>query len=136
MKNMIITSVLFIASVLSIVVVADEQDQSLSQAIQPNLVIYRAVDRSAISYRILVDGKRVGKLTKHAVIGLRLEEGEHVVSTSASQHTALKVVVAEGGVTYISGDIDKKHRLSFKQVEPAVDAVAAMVPDMTMVQIN
>ena len=136
MKNMIMACAILMASVLSTAVVAEDKGHSLDQAMQPNLVIYRAADRSAMSYRIMVDGKRVGKLSKHAVIGLQLEEGEHVISASDSKRTKMKVVVAASGVTYVSGDVDKKHRISLQEVEPAADTVAAMVPDMTMAQIN
>ncbi|WP_101759575.1 hypothetical protein [Oceanicoccus sp. KOV_DT_Chl] len=136
MKNIMIACTLFMTSVLSTAVTASETGQTLDQTMQPNLVIYRDTDRSAISYRVMVDGKRVGKLSKRAVIGLKLEEGEHVISATDSKRTKLKVVVAAGAVTYVSGDIDKKHRLSLQKVEPSTDAVAALAPEMIMAQIN
>ena len=136
MKNLMIASAVFMASLLSNVVLAEEGGQSVAPSAQPNLVIYRAEDRSAMAYRIMVDGKRVGKLTKHAVIGLQLEEGEHVISASDKKRTELKVTVVAGGVTYISGHVDKRHRISLESAEPTQDAVAAMAPSMTMANIN
>ncbi len=133
-SQLMITGTVLMAAILGNVAIAGEQ--SANQAAEPNLVIYRGADRSAMSYRIMVDGTRVGKLSKHAVIGLHLEEGEHVISATDAKRTEILVVVKKGAVTYVSGEVDKRHRLSLENVEPAQDAVAAMAPAMTIATIN
>lgn len=123
-NTILISAVMLAASALSIA----EGNPSLDQQGQANLVIYRAQDRSAMSYRLLVDGKNVGKLSKNAVIELHVEEGEHVIAASDSKRTRLTVVVAAEGVTYVSGDVDKRHRLTLKSVAPDEIAAALVNP--------
>lgn len=105
-----------------------EGNPSVDQQERANLVIYRAKDRSAMSYRLLVNGKNVGKLDKRAVIKLHMEEGEHVIVASDAKRTRLNVVVGAEGVTYISGAVDKRHRLTLKNISPEEVSFALLAP--------
>ncbi|ARN73282.1 hypothetical protein [Oceanicoccus sagamiensis] len=131
MGQLIVIGAVLMSTMMANIALAGEP--SADQAKEHNLVIYRGVDRSAMSYRIMVDGIRVGKLSKDAVIGLHLPAGEHVISATDAKRTELMVVVAEGAVTYVSGEVDKRHRLSLDTVEPDKGAVAAMAPAMATI---
>lgn len=122
LNTLLIPAVMLTASAAS----TAEGNPSADPQEQANLVIYRAQDRSAMNYRLLVNGKSVGKLSKHAVIKLHVAEGEHVIAASDSRRTRLKVVVGAEGVTYVSGDVDKRHRLTLKSVAAKDVSVAGL----------
>ena len=106
-------SYLFIAGLLSFV-------SSLSFATEANVVIVRDAGHpasAALQYRLTVDGEYIGKLKRNEQIELTLPAGKHLISANDKQRTQLEITVPSQGKTVIEGSIDKKRRLSFKQLE-------------------
>ncbi len=124
MKELIIASILIFASVSAFA----EQGNSVSESEQGMLTIYRTADNSAINYRLMVDGKHIGRLKPNSAINLPLRVGEHVITSNDRNKTKLKVLVDGDGVTYIREEVDKRARISLTVDEPTdyvVEKIAA-----------
>lgn len=125
MKNLIISALLFAASIVSVSVFA-ANDAGVDLATNTHLVIYRS-DNSAANtatyYRIWVDGKHIGKLKRDTVMNLQLAAGEHIITANDREHTQFVVVTSEHGITYVQADIDKRRRLSLTSSEPSAQIV-------------
>ncbi len=134
MKKVVLSCFLLIISSLSFVANSSVNDGASAEGgaergnadalKQANLIIYRITDRSAINYRILVDGKHVGKLKRGEAISLQLSAGEHVITTSDAKFGKMAVVVSEGAVIYVQGEVNKKSRLALTVTEPADTTIA------------
>ena len=112
-------------------------DTKAGASAQPaNLIIYRPADRSAMNYRILVDGRYLGKLKRDSAIKLHLEAGEHTIAASDPKRTKLVVNVDAQGVTYVRSDIDRKSRLTLTVTEPADSVVAKLSAGKAVSLVN
>ena len=136
MKDFIIASLIFMFSVISVSVAAEERRESAQQQEVANLVIYRAADRSAMNYRLLVDGKHVGKLDRGRVIRLQLPAGEHIISANDKQRSNISVTVGTDTVIYVRGDVDKRQQLSLQVLEPSQGLLARVAATGTIARVN
>ncbi len=72
-----------------------------------NLVIYRSSPKnqflSQLNYRILVDGRMVGKLKINTHHALTLSPGYHTIIVSDHAHSKIKVSVTENATTIVKG---------------------------------
>jgi hypothetical protein len=111
MKDTLIISVLFLVSFLfvSSLAVADTTATNEDNA---NLVIYRPNDGSSLNYRIWVDGEHMGRLKVGATMKLRVDPGNHVISSNDSNRTQLTVTVTELDATYVRKEVNRKNTIS------------------------
>lgn len=132
MKNLLIASFLILASVS----VFSETLNEVDEIEQANLVIYRTTDNSAVDYRLLVDGKHIGKLKPNSAIKLRLSAGDHIISSNDRNKTKLKVVTHGDSVTYVRKDIGRRSRISLTPGQPTDDVVENLVVRKFVAQLN
>lgn len=113
MKNIIVFSILFLTSLLTVstLAIADSVVQNNQTA---KLVIYRPNDGSSMSYRLWVDDQYMGKLKLKQILELQLSPGEHVIRSNDSNRSELTVTVNEQGTTFVRAEIDRKARISLK----------------------
>ena len=125
MKNIIIVSILFLASLLTVSTLA-HADSAVQNNQTAKLVIYRANDGSSMSYRLWVDDQYMGKLKLKEVLELQLSPGEHVIRSNDRNRSELSVTVNEQGTTYVRAEIDRKTRLSLKVDKSRGDVMAGL----------
>ena len=113
MKNVIIVSILFLVSSLTVstLATADSAAQNNQAA---NLVIYRPNDGSSLSYRFWVDDQYMGKLEPNEILELQLSPGKHVIRSNDHNRSELSVTVNEQGTTFVRTEIYRKTRLSLE----------------------
>ena len=114
MKNIIIVSILFLASLLTVSTLA-HADSAVQNNQTAKLVIYRPNDGSSMSYRLWVDDQYMGKLKPKQVVKLQLSPGEHVIRSNDRNRSELSVTVNEQGTTYVRAEIDRKTGLSSRR---------------------
>ena len=125
MKNIIIVSILFLVSLLTVSTLA-HADSAVQNNQTAKLVIYRANDGSSMSYRLWVDDQYMGKLKLKEVLELQLSPGEHVIRSNDRNRSELSVTVNEQGTTYVRAEIDRKTRLSLKVDKSRGDVMAGL----------
>ena len=125
MKNIIIVSILFLVSLLTVSTLA-HADSVVQNNQTAKLVIYRANDGSSMSYRLWVDDQYMGKLKLKEVLELQLSPGEHVIRSNDRNRSELSVTVNEQGTTYVRAEIDRKTRLSLKVDKSRGDVMAGL----------
>jgi hypothetical protein len=113
MKNIIIVSILFLDSLLTVSTLA-HADSAVQNNQTAKLVIYRPNDGSSMSYRLWVDDQYMGKLKLKQVLELQLSPGEHVIRSNDRNRSELSVTVNEQRTTYVRAEIDRKTRMSLK----------------------
>lgn len=125
MKNILIVSILFLISLLSVTSLA-VAETTVTNDHSANLVIYRPNDNSSLNYRIWVDGKYVGKLKVDEAMKLQVDPGKHVISSNDHNRTRLSVSVAEQGVTYVRKEVHRKTTMSLAVDKTAYQAFAGL----------
>ncbi len=119
MKNIIISCLLFLVSIVSVSAIAESSAISkvVENSEQANLIIYRPKDRSGINYRVAVNGQYFGKLKPNKALRLQVEPGEHIISTSDAKQTQVVINVIEGKETFVQAIIDRKSQVTLTQTE-------------------
>ncbi|WP_339667852.1 hypothetical protein [Dasania marina] len=127
MKKIAVISALLFSSISSIAAeppppktILQDSDQ------QANLIIYRQADGFALNYRVIVDGKHVGKLKLDKAFGLKLPAGEHTVAINDANHTEIAVNIAEGATTCVLEIFDKKARAQLVEDELLIQNIAGL----------
>ncbi len=115
MKNIIIVGLMFVVSLLTVATAANAEPAA-ENAEQVNLVIYRPNDRSALNYRVWVDGQYLGKLERGEVLKLHLSAGEHLIRANDSKRSHLTVMLGGQKVTYVRSEISRNTELSLTEV--------------------
>ncbi|WP_019530025.1 hypothetical protein [Dasania marina] len=127
MKKIAVISALLFASINTLAA-EPPPPQAISQDSdqQANLIIYRQADGFALNYRVIVDGKHVGKLKLDKAFGLKLPAGEHIVAINDANHTAISVNVVEGATTCVLEIFDKKARAQLVENELLSQSIAGL----------
>ena len=123
MKNIIIVSMLFLVSSLTVSTLASA-DVAAQNNQAANLVIYRPNDGSSLSYRIWVDDQYLGKLKLKQVLELQLSPGEHIIRSNDRTRSELLVTVNKQGTTFVRSEIDRKTRMLL-ELDESQDGVMA-----------
>ncbi len=94
-------------------------------ATRSHLVIYRPKQNAvygSINFRIIVNGKILGKLKGKMYYSVELSPGEHIISVNDKTRTRQKISIEDHEIVVIQGKVNRKHTLVMRRVN-AIEAV-------------
>ena len=105
----------FIAALLAVATLGGCSQGPLKKQVNKDawakVYIYRAPGAAAGQYptSLLIDGKQVGTLVNNGYLMVRLQHGEHVISSPARNKAELSLYAADGLTYYVSQEVIPSH---------------------------